>query len=212
MVKLSTSVAGVYAYSRPYTSQNGIVVANLDGVPAAVTVTLQSTGGPTPLLGITDGKKYYVSDLYNMTVDSVVFTSGTASLSLNLPAFGSAVFVVDTVARSLVLPPLTGVNEDVNAPLPASVSLEQNYPNPFNPATLIRYSIAAGGENGVGSKEVKLVVYDLLGREVAVLVNERKAPGSYSVRFDAGGLASGVYLYRLQAGDFVSTKRMLVLK
>ena len=63
-----------------------------------------------------------------------------------------------------------------------------------------------------GVSEVKLVVCDLLGREVAVLVNERKAPGNYEVRFDAAGLASGVYFYRLTAGSFVQTKKMIVVK
>jgi hypothetical protein len=59
---------------------------------------------------------------------------------------------------------------------------------------------------------VKLTVYDLLGHEVAVLVNEQKAPGSYEAKFDAAGLASGVYLYRLQAGNFVQTRKLLLLR
>jgi hypothetical protein len=59
---------------------------------------------------------------------------------------------------------------------------------------------------------VKLAVYDLLGREVSVLVNERKAPGSYTVQFNGSGLASGVYLYRLKAGSFVETKKLVLLK
>jgi hypothetical protein len=59
---------------------------------------------------------------------------------------------------------------------------------------------------------VKLAVYDLLGREVAVLVSEKKAPGTYEVRFDAKGLASGVYLYRLQAGDVVQSKKLVLLR
>jgi len=115
--------------------------------------------------------------------------------------------------------PLSAVSEQ-HIGLAMSFALEQNYPNPFNPATVIRYTIAGSRENGVGSKEVKLVVYDLLGREVATLVNERKAPGSYSVMFDAGGLASGAYFYRLKAGDpslrsgqvFTQTRRLMVVK
>ena len=95
---------------------------------------------------------------------------------------------------------------------PARYQLSQNYPNPFNAATLISYTIAGSRENGVGSKEVKLAVYDLLGREVATLVNERKPPGSYSVRFDASGLASGAYYYRIQVGDFVHTRKLVLLK
>jgi hypothetical protein len=92
--------------------------------------------------------------------------------------------------------------------------LFQNYPNPFNPISDIRYQIS-------DISYVRLTVYDLLGREVAVLVNERKAPGIYEVRFDGSGLASGVYLYRMQvrplgsgsgAGTFVQTKRMQIVR
>jgi PKD repeat protein len=91
------------------------------------------------------------------------------------------------------------------AGLPASYMLEQNYPNPFNPTTVVSYQLPVAGP-------VKLVLYDLIGREVGVLVNERKEPGSYDVKFDAAGLASGVYLYRLTAGSFVQTRKMLVIK
>jgi hypothetical protein len=83
--------------------------------------------------------------------------------------------------------------------------LSNNYPNPFNPSTVISYQLA------VNSKVV-LKVYDLLGREVATLVDEQEQPGEYSVTFDARGLASGMYYYRIQAGTFVETKKMLLLK
>ena len=110
---------------------------------------------------------------------------------------------------------ITGVDQNPRQ-VPGSFILEQNYPNPFNPSTDIGFVIADFGL-------VRLVVYDLLGREVAVLVNEMKAPGRYSVTFDArlrsenfggqaSGLASGVYLYRLTAGSFVQTRKMLVVR
>ena len=106
--------------------------------------------------------------------------------------------------------------------LPTEFRLEQNYPNPFNPKTDIGYQISDYGF-------VELVVYDLLGREVATLVNERKAPGRYSVTWDASGQASGVYIYRLSvaplarrdlvpkkgdgnAGSFTDSKKLVVLK
>ncbi len=85
--------------------------------------------------------------------------------------------------------------------------LQQNYPNPFNPSTRIGYRV-----QGTGDRVVTLKVYDILGREVATLVNERKAPGNYEVRFDASGLSSGVYVYRLTAGEFSQSRKMLVLK
>jgi hypothetical protein len=89
--------------------------------------------------------------------------------------------------------------------LPGSFSLAQNYPNPFNPSTTIRYELPV-------SAEVSLTVCDILGREVSVLVNERKEAGTYEVKFDASVLSSGVYLYRLSAGDFVQSRKLLYLK
>ncbi len=89
--------------------------------------------------------------------------------------------------------------------IPRIYELAQNYPNPFNPTTRVRFQVP-------GDSDVRLSVYDLLGREVTVLVNERKAAGTYEVRFDANGLASGVYLYRLTAGSFSAVKRMVLLK
>jgi endonuclease I len=90
--------------------------------------------------------------------------------------------------------------------------LEQNYPNPFNPSTEIRYQVS-------GTSEVRLDVFDMLGRKVSTLVNERKAAGTYSVNFNAAGLASGgaslasgIYFYRLQAAGFAETKRMMLMK
>jgi hypothetical protein len=92
-------------------------------------------------------------------------------------------------------------------------SLEQNYPNPFNPNTTIRYSIPNVIANEVKQSQlVTLKVYDVLGNEVATLVNEEKQAGSYEAKFDAAGLSSGMYFYKLQAGSFVETKKMLLLK
>ena len=88
---------------------------------------------------------------------------------------------------------------------PLRFNLEQNYPNLFNPSTTIKFELPQ-------SSQVKLIVYDLLGRQVSVLVNERKMPGSYEVKFDGSNLASGLYFYKLQAGDFVQSKRLLLLK
>ncbi|MCU0413061.1 MAG: T9SS type A sorting domain-containing protein [Ignavibacteriaceae bacterium] len=93
--------------------------------------------------------------------------------------------------------------EDEN--LPTEFALNQNYPNPFNPSTKIQYSIPE-------KSNVALKVYDILGNEVAILVNEEKERGVYSINFDATGLASGMYLYRLQAGSFVETRKMILIR
>ncbi len=88
---------------------------------------------------------------------------------------------------------------------PSEFKLEQNYPNPFNPSTVISYQLAV-------SSNVSLKVYDMLGREVATLVDEFKPAGSYEATFDAGSLSSGVYLYKLTTGDFIQTKKLILMK
>jgi hypothetical protein len=94
---------------------------------------------------------------------------------------------------------------EVDAGAPKQFALEQNYPNPFNPSTTIRYQLPV-------ASEVKLEVYDVLGKKIATLVNERQSAGSYQVVWNASGLSSGTYFYRLQAGTFVETKKMIMVK
>lgn len=94
---------------------------------------------------------------------------------------------------------------EVDLGMPTEFALEQNYPNPFNPSTSIQYSV-------VSSQNVVLKIFNVIGKEVAVLVNEKKEPGTYTVDFSAANLASGTYLYRLQTGEFVQTKKMVILK
>jgi hypothetical protein len=96
---------------------------------------------------------------------------------------------------------ITSVNDN----LPSEFLLYQNYPNPFNPSTKIDYSIAQ-------ATNVELVIFNSIGEEVGVLVNETQQAGRYSVNFDAGSLSSGVYFYKLIAGDFISIKKMILLK
>jgi Secretion system C-terminal sorting domain len=97
-----------------------------------------------------------------------------------------------------------GVKE-APSPRPEFYSLEQNYPNPFNPSSAIVFQIPITGH-------VTLKIYDILGNEVATLVNEQKSPGAYRVNFDASGLADGTYFYRLQAGQFTQTKKLMLLR
>lgn len=97
----------------------------------------------------------------------------------------------------------TGIKN--NPQVISSYKLDQNYPNPFNPSTAIKYQIPT-------ASHVMLKVYDILGREVETLVNENKSAGQYSVTFNSSKLASGVYLYRIQAGNYVETKKMILLK
>lgn len=89
--------------------------------------------------------------------------------------------------------------------LPAEISLEQNFPNPFNPSTTIKYQMSE-------KRHVTLKIYDVLGRDIATLVDGVEEPGYRSVRWDAGSLASGVYFYRLDSGTFTSVKKLLLMR
>ena len=99
---------------------------------------------------------------------------------------------------------------EVSFIIPEKFALEQNYPNPFNPATKIKYTIPAVGTSFM--KFITLKVYDVLGNEVATFVEESKPAGTYEIEFNATNLVSGVYFYRLFAGDFTETKKMLMTK
>jgi len=101
---------------------------------------------------------------------------------------------------------------NITTEIPTAFSLEQNYPNPFNPVTKIRFSIPVVDSRIRGNDRVLLKVFDILGKEVATLVNESLQPGTYETTFDAGKLTSGVYFYRLQADRYTETKRMLMIK
>ncbi len=132
----------------------------------------------------------------HLTAGSKLIDAGT---DIGLPFVGSApdlgAFEVGLVA---------GVGKDAGT-LPDGFTLLQNYPNPFNPGTNLQFAIS-------NVQFVQLSVFDLLGREVAVLVNEQKPAGTYEVSWDGANYPSGVYFYRLVAGNFVETKRMLLVK
>ncbi|GBD86095.1 hypothetical protein BMS3Abin03_00004 [bacterium BMS3Abin03] len=133
--------------------------------------------------------------------DNVTFSSILKGCIINGVVYG------DTTVVSV---------EDETPNLPKEFHLSQNYPNPFNPTTKIKFTIPQsplpGGDGRGGLQLVKLVVYDILGNEVATLVNEEKPAGEYEVEFNAKGLPSGIYFYQLRAGSFVDTKKMLLIK
>ncbi|RCK73941.1 MAG: Cell surface protein [Ignavibacteriae bacterium] len=108
-------------------------------------------------------------------------------------------FLVDTLFRSL----LVGVQEELQ--MPSVFELHQNYPNPFNPNTTIRFEIPK-------TTHVTLKIYNVLGQEVAELVNEEMKPGTYNINWNPLNIASGIYLYRLKADDFLKTNKMILLR
>jgi hypothetical protein len=127
--------------------------------------------------------------------------------SISPPVNG--IFTADLQATSIktfviLLNQTTGITNKSTS-LPVSYSLSQNYPNPFNPTTVIIYQLPV-------TSFVNLKIYDILGREVQTLVDRLQNPGSYSVNFSANYLPSGVYFYRLDAGMFHDTKKLMLLK
>jgi len=106
--------------------------------------------------------------------------------------------------------------KNVSTEIPSAYSLSQNYPNPFNPTTKIRFDVGkfpsfGGVPEGRGGL-VTLIIFDILGREIQTLVNERLQPGTYETTFDGSALSSGIYFYKLTSGDFTQTKRLTLIK
>ncbi|MDW8018912.1 MAG: S8 family serine peptidase [Chloroherpetonaceae bacterium] len=140
--------------------------------------------------------------------NSPPLTESIAAFSFLVTAdsvFGLAISGDGVVLRYAQPARAASVVRELNAPRPETFALEQNYPNPFNPTTVISYQLPV-------ASTVSLKVYDMLGREVATLFSGRQAAGRYQATFNASGLASGMYFYRLQAGSYVETKKMMLLK
>ena len=100
-----------------------------------------------------------------------------------------------------------GISDDPLEVPPGKLTLEQNFPNPFNPTTVIKYTLPSGK-----ASDVTLKIYDVLGREVSTLINKNQQPGEYEVYFNAAQFPSGVYFYNLKADQYLSTKKMILLK
>lgn len=129
----------------------------------------------------------------------VVYSDGTnLQASFAYAGFGPANVLFNQEAL------VTGINQNGNE-VPASYSLSQNYPNPFNPVTNIKFTLPTGGL-------VKLVIFDIMGREVATVINKDMNAGSYTADFDASMLSSGVYFYKITSGSFTDTKKMMLVK
>jgi cyclomaltodextrinase / maltogenic alpha-amylase / neopullulanase len=197
-----TPGSAVYAYRRWEGTRNILAVVNM-----ASSVISASVSVPVAQLGIDTTRTYFLSDQVNDQVMQVNARQ-LAPLVVQVPAFSTRIFVLDTVA-------VTSVDEPAAPPaqVPAETALLQNYPNPFNPSTTITFTV--GGVSAVpGSREshVRLAVYDLLGREVTVLSDGPAPAGTYSTTWNAAGCASGVYFCRLEAAGRTFVTRMLLLR
>ena len=181
------------------------------------------------LLPYPSDMKSYGEYLFISSLSSGVYILNTNSttpmnISVNIPN-SLSIFAMDINAELIVAGGLnlnTSENQiwtrktsditsiEKNDYTPNRFDLYQNYPNPFNPNTKIQYSIPDVGASLM--KPVQLKVYDVLGKEVATLVNEYKPSGNYEVNFNASGLTSGIYFYQITAGNFKETKKMILMK
>ncbi len=174
----------------------------------AIDVKLEQDGGSyinysqTSTVALTKTRTHKA---FTFTMTNV--TDVAARVTFNLGMKADTVYLDNVSVKEVI-------SSDVEAadPVPACFALDQNYPNPFNPFTAIKYTVGGNRDQGIGVSDVSLVVYDVLGREVAVLVKERKAPGRYEVIFDGSGLGSGIYFSRLRGGAYIQTRKMLLLK
>ncbi len=171
------------------------------------TVTLPNGAFPALRVSGTTSTKSYLSGTLVNTNTSYTITWLTESgnqLEVQVDTPSSGTVKIHSVSLIIVgSTPATLVK--ASAQLPSSFTLRQNYPNPFNPSTQIQFSVPQAGF-------VSLKVYDMLGREVATLVHQELTPSSYSITWNAANVASGVYLYRLDAGNYSVTKKMVLMK
>ena len=191
----NSSPDSVYSYLRIAGNDRAIVINNFYGNSVHANIQM-----PLDTLHLDPTKAWYANDILNTTTQEISPASFT-SLNVNVAPYQTQIIILGNS-------PITDVKENSQQPL--SYNLLQNYPNPFNPTTTITYEIAR-------AEKTKLVIYDILGREVTTLVNQDQMPGIYKVVWDGmnnfgQSVSSGIYFYRLQTSDFTNVKKMILLK
>jgi len=149
------------------------------------------------------GETVWLEDSLGNLIDTVAFGAMSTTQSWSRIPDGGAWQLVNTITRGTTNGTGTGVEDELE--VPAAFMLAQNYPNPFNPSTTIRYALPQ-------RSSVSLAVYNAIGQEVALLVRGEQEAGIHEVKFNASNLPTGVYFYRLTAGSFIQTRRLLLLK
>jgi photosystem II stability/assembly factor-like uncharacterized protein len=197
------AASGVYLYS----GSNQLWLSRSNGLPADLQSCIMTTADSLlfAYIGLRNGQMYVTSDLGKTW--SAIHDSTFTSNGINAMVANKEYLFAGTNSGGWRIPIadiITSVNNNHHH-LQVGYVLYQNYPNPFNPTTIITYQLLA-------ASHVTLKVYDVLGREVRLLVNERESAGSHSAAFDGSNLPSGVYIYRLQAGSFTQSKKLALLK
>jgi len=164
------------------------------------------TDGSGDVLIRIDGKNNYSNIVADTSIGKTIIKAGDRfSYIQGVAWFAFSRYKIVPRGNSDFGTRLVGIQEDRGAFVPKEFSLMQNYPNPFNPSTTISYNLPSQGN-------VTLKVFNMLGQQIRELVNQYQAAGHYTLRFDAAGLPSGVYLYRLSTDAGALTKKMLVIK
>lgn len=188
-----------------------------EGPPGNPTGSIQNCGGPTSYNGtrvyvnpVGDRRLIVSSGAENFTVapgekQTITIAQFIARGNSNL----NSVTLLKSKAQTIRNLYLIGI-EKKSTNVPVMFNLQQNYPNPFNPTTKIKFSLSIHSEGG--ATEAKLIIYDVLGKEIATLVNEHLNPGTYEVEWNGSNYSSGIYFYRLKTESFSETKKMILIK
>ena len=206
---IKTDSSGDVLWTRIYTASSADrsldIEQTTDNGFIFITWSIGSSGNSSLIKINTLGDVVWTRMYTDITARSVLQTSdgGYAIGGYTFPfGFGNAeVYLVKTDGNGIV----SSVKDDGNNSIPAEYALHQNYPNPFNPSTSISYSIPK-------QAHVRLQIFNPLGQLIATLVDQDKPPGTYTVIWDAGTRSSGLYFYRIAAGEFVQTRKALFLK
>jgi len=188
-----------------------ILIVNRCGLIKIVVKEIKFINNTTGFLtNLQEKNIFYTTNGGSNWIYSIIGSNvGLIDMFLNNQGLGITVGYRGKIYRTTNLGGIIGINNN-NEIIPNDFELFQNYPNPFNPSTKIKYQIKT--EVRSQGSEVKLIIFDILGREIETMVNSKQKPGIYEVTFDGNNLSSGIYFYRIVVGDFASVKRMVLIK
>jgi len=183
----------------------------VEGLPANPHVNSLAMHGDDIFVGLSSAYGNYAGPIYSSSISKGRWKAIGDGLPIariqSVYVNDSSIFagIIDAGIWRVPLSGVTEVKQNNNTIIPSGYKLEQNYPNPFNPTTKIEYSLPV-------ESHVKLEIFDVLGRKMLVLVNKNQKSGTHTVNFSASGLATGIYFYRLTAGKFIETKKLVLIK
>ncbi|MBK8552140.1 MAG: S8 family peptidase [Ignavibacteria bacterium] len=192
-----------HAYRCWQAEDDSLIIETSTNAGVSFSLLIGLVGGPSgPLTTAPPSQILFVPNASQWATKKYALPVGVNMIRFKaVSAFGNNLYV-DNILK---VNGMTGISNNLITEMPEKYSLSQNYPNPFNPVTNVEFGIMKLGF-------VSLKIYDVLGKEVATLVNENLQPGTYKYNFDASNLSSGIYFYRIKAGDFIETRSMMLLK